>query len=271
MSSISYPRPAGLTKIIGSGSRIEVLGPQLLDPRTVTGLASGYDGSSASNFILNGSDVATWYDEGANGKDISQASASIQPEYDAVNGAVKFDGTGERLVNSAYDSMDGTGDFTILILGFIRDTGSTDEYFVTLAASSDTSQAFACGTRAFLVPPPGTFIYREPPSTSGGELFNGGDTSGALQTIIYRRDHSGDGEYTLRVEGSVVRTATTTVAGKIGDEPLLPSTYLTVGASNASGTLGRYMDGELRQLWLFKRALTQTEMDGISTYFETKK
>lgn len=75
------------------------------DPRSVASLFAWYDASDQSSVTLNGSNVSQLNDKSGNGRNLTQATASLQPAYvsNGINGRSVLgpDGTDDRLLLAA--------------------------------------------------------------------------------------------------------------------------------------------------------------------------
>ena len=239
------------------GSVIGGLG-DIYYPYAISGLIFWLDGSSANNFVLNGSNVETWFDRSIYGSHVFQFTSSLQPLY--TGNSVYFDGSGRRLVNSSFIVMNGLRDFTVVVLGEILLGGLTDQYFITTSGSLPNFHNFLVGTRPFLSENPLTFTYRGTPSSIGGEKFEGGDTSFGLGVIIYRRNYSG-----LRYSGIIEQVEEVIGIPSVSDE-INNCLYLTVGAGTFTGNLNRFTNGYIRQILIYNRSLSDAEIIGLSNY-----
>lgn len=232
-------------------------------PLAIPNLIVWFDASTSANFVMNGNYVDTWYDLSANAKHVSQATVGIQPEYISGSG-VYFDGTGDRLVNSSFSTMNGLQSFTMLVLGNIEPLRSEDSYFATLTGSSSTSHCWQAGTRAWQAAPAVSFNYNGTPAFSPAEVFSDGSTTGTTQTIIYRREYNI--KYSAYVDGVETTPRTLNTSNAISS-----GVYLTLGASNYTGTLGRFQKGFTKQLLIYGRALNSMELGSLLAFLNTKR
>lgn len=73
------------------------------NPKSISGLAAWYDASVASSITLNGSTVSQWSDLSGNGRNQVQATASLQPTYNAngLNGKGTLTTTGTQWMQAS--------------------------------------------------------------------------------------------------------------------------------------------------------------------------
>ena len=85
------------------------------NPKSISGLAAWYDASVASSITLNGSTVSQWNDLSGNGRNQAQATASLQPTYNAsgLNGKGTLTTTGTQWMQSAAFASSASGDYTM--------------------------------------------------------------------------------------------------------------------------------------------------------------
>jgi hypothetical protein len=97
------------------------LSPRLLVPRvtgfspkSIPGLAAWYDASNASSITLNSTTVSQWSDLSGNGRHQIQASASLQPNYNAtgLNGKGTLTTTGTQWMQASAFATAAGGKYT---------------------------------------------------------------------------------------------------------------------------------------------------------------
>lgn len=238
----------------------------LIPPTAISNLEFWFDSSDASKFTLQSGNVQEWANSAPAGvgKNLVQNNAAAQPGK--TGNDVTFDGTQWIFYDDPIGNiMNGVQDFTIVILGRIQPLGSADQYFLTLSDAVFVHN-FQAGTRAFQPNPQGVFVYRSPPSGSGGELFIGGSTNGNLQSIVYRRDHTGLGQFTFWVDSVKQFTATTTVTSGFAN-----ADFLTAGSSNFDGSGGRNQVGATRQIIVYSKSLSDSELSALLKWVDTKR
>jgi len=96
------------------------------NPKSISGLAAWYDASVASSLTLNGSTVSQWADLSGNGRNQSQATAAIQPTYNAtgLNGKGTLTTTGTQWMQASAFATAAGGAYTVFsVLKFDSTTG----------------------------------------------------------------------------------------------------------------------------------------------------
>lgn len=130
------------------------------NPRSINGLAAWYDASVASSITLNGSTVSQWSDLSGNGRNQVQATASLQPTYNAsgLNGKGTLTTTGTQWMQASAFAASSTGDYTA---------------FAVLKFDSLTGQPYAWqrgivnGAHSLLVPSANTWAARRAAGNQG--------------------------------------------------------------------------------------------------------
>ena len=84
------------------------------NPKSISGLAAWYDASVASSITLNGSTVSQWSDQSGNGRNQVQATASLQPTYNAsgLSGKGTITTTGTQWMQASAFAASSSGDYT---------------------------------------------------------------------------------------------------------------------------------------------------------------
>jgi len=132
--------------------------------------------------IANGAGVSQWNDDSGNGRHFTQATGNLQPTLamGALNGrsAVRFDGSGRRLVSTATmaNILDGSGQGTIMVV-FAVDTDDTGASM--LLAQSNVN-------RALYVNPAGPSVTARAYDGTQDEATKTGLTLGAWHIAVWQ-------------------------------------------------------------------------------------
>lgn len=88
------------------------------NPRSISGLAAWYDASLASSVTLNGTTVSQWDDLSGNNRHQLQATAAIQPIYNAtgLNGRGTLTTTGTQWMQASAFETSASGEYTAMMV-----------------------------------------------------------------------------------------------------------------------------------------------------------
>jgi hypothetical protein len=86
------------------------------NPASISGLAAWYDGAASSTITLNGSTVSQWADRSGNGRNLVQATAALQPNYNAtgLNGRGTLSTTGTQWMQASAFPTNAAGTYTAM-------------------------------------------------------------------------------------------------------------------------------------------------------------
>lgn len=218
------------------------MSPRLLRPRatgfspkSISGLAAWYDASVASSITLNGSTVSQWSDLSGNSRHQLQATASLQPTYNAsgLNGKGTLTTTGTQWTQSSAFGASASGSYTMFMV----------VKFDTLSGLPAGFQRGAINdAHSLLVTPANSFAARRSdgnqgsialPSINQGQFY--------LLTMVFRTNLSRI--FSGNTQGT---DNTSTVTAPAGNKVL---TLFALGSGYVSGSPGFaefiYYDGEV--------------------------
>lgn len=192
-------------------------------------LALWLDAADASTITLNGSTVSQWSDKSGNGRNVTQATASLQPTYNpsGLNGKPALDFSAHVLNNDAFEPFGAFSAFAVVNLNGPSTSGGT---FVLIGGSNRTEFGqldFGEGYRDIGI------ISKA--GTENGSGF-GADVAKYVPAI-YGFSYDGSGaattDYGLQVDGSVETVVASGAFGwlaevgfSIGGRPVQKLSYL---------------------------------------------
>jgi len=230
-----------------------------------TSLKTSFD----SDAQIDGSTIATWYDNGKQSttqNSAIQGTISLRPlfkEYifDVAIPAVRFDGLDDYL----YISREISEDFTIIAVfkttggstftgtnwfggtGIVdAEVGGVDNDF---GLTIQKSGRILAGTGN-----PDTTIYHD-----------GKYNDGRAHMVFFTRTKS-SGTIKLYADGGKTALASSSSATT---SALTAPTRITIGSLQTLGA-GRYLDGDVAEIIIYSRALTTEERESIATYLSKK-
>lgn len=224
------------------------------NPKSISELAAWYDASVSSSITLNGSTVSQWSDLSGNGRNQAQATASLQPTYNAtgLNGKGTLTTTGTQWMQASAFPVSATGDYTIFLvmkfdsltsLPFAFQRGAGNEVHSLLTGSSATN-----------------FVARR---ASGNEGSVSGEPSAAIQqskwyliTLVFKTTLS-----RIFVGSRQGTDNTTTVAAATGNK------VLTLFAYDSTFQAGR---PGFAEFIYYNAELTSTQQSSVQNYLSKK-
>ena len=231
-----------------------------------TSLKTSFD----SDAQIDGSTIATWYD---NGKQSTTQNNAIQGGIDSLKPifkeyifdgaipAVRFDGSNDYL----YISREISEDFTIIAV-FKTTGGSTlipDNWY---AGTGIVDAEVGGAAKDF-----GLTIKKSGRILAGtGDLdttiyHDGGYNDGRAHMVFFTRVKS-SGTIKLYADGGTTALASSSSATT---SALTAPTRITIGSLQTLGA-GRYLDGDVAEIIIYSRALTTEERESIATYLSKK-
>lgn len=206
------------------------------NPKSIAGLQLWLDGADSSTITLNGTNVSAWSDKSGKGNNFAQPTASQQPSFtsSARNGR-----------SAVYVNSNNT-------------------------ISGPTGFSFAQPTTWFLA-------FQAPTSSGSWSIFDG-DTArqhvfGNSQTEM--RMFAGSSPVVATIVGSSWYVAILTYSGTSSTHRISTRTASTVSAGTNSITAPRVgssagIRGNLGEIGVFNRAISQTEAEAMLKYLGTK-
>lgn len=211
------------------------------------GLWAHWDATSISAASLD--PVVTWPDSSPNGRDLEQASASLQPQYvtNVVNGlpTVRFDGTEEMKTT---DSVALPQPNTLFLVA----REHTNHYAFTIDSVAGDRSYFAIDGRT-------GSSYEQLILSSGTNLLLGDNIATAWNQ--YTGEYNGASSQIRRNGGGTGDTVT----GDAGTNPW--GSGITVGRS-IGGSSG--LDGDIGEIVFYDRILTATERGLVEAHLLDK-
>ncbi|MBF0432516.1 MAG: DUF2341 domain-containing protein, partial [Fibrobacteria bacterium] len=205
----------------------------------------------------NGDAVQYWRDQSGNGNDVEQSTSSNRPILvtNTLNGkpVLRFDNSNDYLIRNDALGMSGNPAMTMFVV--MKGPGGTDA-ILHLGGPNTNDQVYMSSEAG----------YRH---GSSNKLFNE-NFSGAYALGTFRRSESattGSEEFFKNgVEGtqlsSVSPSSTITIPGS--------SVYTLVGARYYSSSIGYYCGGDIAEILLYNRELTEAERIKVESYLTVK-
>jgi prepilin-type N-terminal cleavage/methylation domain-containing protein len=236
---------------------------------SIGGLALWFDSSSRNAFdeaeTTNDASISTWYDVNPNAVtplDITQNTSSKKPKYNAsgINGlpTVQFDGTSDYLSKSSVkgSSISGTDKITMFVV---------QQHYVPLDSTANSTvfmwQSLGCNNRVALINIPATNkIYFHHVNCSGLLTSSQSIYNNTPVIISTSRKHT---NAEVRLNGASI--GTTTMSSNLS---LTGSATLYIGVETEAIT--RYFYGEIGEIIVFRKALTNQEISDIEDYLSKK-
>lgn len=220
------------------------------NPKSIAGLAAWYDASAASSITLNGSTVSQWSDLSGNGRHQVQATASLQPNYNAtgLNGKGTLTTTGTQWMQAS---------------AFASSSSATIFLVWQVASAAGTPYIFQRGTvndvHSFLMNPGGnTLQARRGSSNQGTVTVSDLQTSGIwrIGTLVFSTTLS-------RIfNGNTQGTDNTaTVSAPVGNKVL---TLFALDSATLSGHPG------IAEFLYYSSQLDATQQASVRSYLSKK-
>lgn len=221
------------------------------DPRSISGLAAWYDANVASSITLNGSTVSQWNDLSGNGRHQVQATAALQPTYNAtgLNGKGTLTTTGTQWMQASAFETPAAGNYTAFLVVKSDNLGGLPAFFQRGGIND---------AHSLLITPANTWAARR---SSGNEGRNA-ITPNIMQfvfyviTLVFRSDLSRI--YVGNVQGT---DNTSTVTAPSGDKSL---TLFALGSTYQSGHPG------FAEFIYYHDELSATKQDAVRSYLSKK-
>lgn len=218
---------------IQPGSSLGVF-PPTRDPNQIPGLYTHY---SASDLVLNGTNVAQLNDRTDNNNHIKQATAADQPSYTASDAdfnnqpSITFDGTSDFLETDTFSEM--VRQPTTVVLVFKNTATNPGPYFGT-TDSFATNQSFAANTNNYV-------------ATADRSSLNVGTVDSNTTIALLR--------YNLNNTSLYINGGDNVAKGTLGNS-IIQNLYL--GRSFDSNSFGNF---KLAEFFLYDRFITDNETD----------
>ena len=216
-------------------------------------LALWLDANDASTITLNGSNVSQWDDKSGNGRNASQATASLQPTYLATgfnsNPSIDFDGSSDQLITS-------------YVLDF--------PFSISAAVQNDIASGSARGAVGSGSLRPALGILTAAPAQDSFALWNPLRDRGAyinnaqtLDPVILYSDAASDDRlgWNIYVDGSN--------AGQVNENigSLNPASIVRIGYSGYSG---EYWNGRISEVVITSQPLSTADQQKLEGYLAWK-
>lgn len=220
------------------------------NPKSISGLAAWYDASVASSVTLNGSTVSQWADLSGNGRNQSQATAALQPTYNAsgLNGKGTLTTTGTQWMQAS---------------AFASSSSATIFLVWKISSAAGTPFIWQRGTvndvHSFLMNPGTETIQARRGSANQGTLV----VSGLGTADIWRVGTLVFSTTLSRIyNGNTVGTDnTTTVSAPVGNKVL---TLFALDSATRSGQPG------IAEFLYYSTQLDDTQQSVVRTYLGKK-
>lgn len=230
-----------------------------------TSLKTSFD----SDAQIDGSTIATWYDNGKQSttqNSAIQGTISLRPlfkEYifDGAIPAVRFDGLDDYL----YISREISEDFTIIAV--FKTTGGstlTGTNWYNGAGIFDAEVGGAAKDFGLTIQKSGRILA----GTGGPDTTiydDGSYNDGRAHMVFFTRTQS-SGAIKLYADGGKTALASSSSATT---SPLISPARITFGSLQTL-VAGRYLDGDVAEIIIYSRALTTEERESIATYLSRK-
>jgi hypothetical protein len=155
------------------------------NPKSISGLAAWYDASVASSITLNGSTVSQWSDLSGNSRHQVQASASLQPNYNAtgLNGKGTLTTTGTQWMQASAFESSASGAYTALMVIKSDNLGGLPAFFQRGGVND---------AHSLLITPANTFHARRSDGNQGTVAVSPSISQGQfyILTTVFRSDLS---------------------------------------------------------------------------------
>lgn len=228
--------------------------PGISGPQAVAGLALWLDASQITG-LVNGSPVTAWNDLSGAGNHLSQSTSAVQPKYrtNVINGkpVVTFDGVNDYLRNTTFGALNAKTGATAFVV-FKTDNTSANHIALCDSARNVQAQVYAGSVYAY--------------ATAGNSgRFASSSLSFAIWNSVYDGTQS-DNASRLRLYYNGVQRALT-----------FSGTVPSVLGSGAGYEVGRpygsnlaYWDGDIAEVVVYARALSDTERQQVTSYLGGK-
>ena len=231
-----------------------------------TSLKTSFD----SNAQIDGSTIATWYDNGKQSttqNNAIQGTISLRPlfkEYifDGAIPAVRFDGLDDYL----YISREISEDFTIIAV--FKTTGGstlTGTNWYGGAGIVDAEVVGAAKDFGLTIQKSGRILAGTGGNSDTTIFHNGLYNNGRAHMVFFTRTQS-SGTIKLYADGGKTALAS---SSSTGTSALTSPARITFG-SLQNLAAGRYLDGDVAEIIIYSRALTTEERESIATYLSRK-
>ncbi len=230
-------------------------GIEPLIPTDIADCELWLDGDDTDTITLNGSDVSEWTDKSGNNYDVIQSTAVSQPEYilSGMNNRniLRFDGSAEYL-ERVYEMFLNSSSTTIFTVCSVSDGAGTWRSPIT---SRDTNQGY------MLYASNGNFWTVNSGTGSGWTSING--TAIVLSTPVVLSATITNGAQNFYVDGVGATPATDTYSVNT-DKPI------RIGAGKTEASSDFYFPGDIAEVIIYSRVLTDTERTKIEEYLAFK-
>jgi len=226
----------------------------LTGPPAVTGLRLWLDAAQITG-LNNGAAVSTWNDVSGSGHHVSQGTSTLRPVYrtNVVNGrpVVSFDGVDDHLTNGTFAALNGKTGATAFVV-FKADDTAGNHVAVCESARNFNSQVYQNGMYAYATTGNyGRFAYTSTAFTIWNSVYDGTLSGNAARLELYR-----DG-------AQQALTFTGTIPGALAS-----AAGYTVGRPHGSNLA--YWDGDIAEVIVYDRTLTDAERQQITQYLGSK-
>ena len=215
-------------------------------PTDIAGCVLWLDAADVDSLTLQSTDVQAWGDKSGNGNDVAQPRSYRQPTYvpDAINGkaVVAFDGA-DGLTSTATNLIGSGEDYTKIVVARFNDLGIANNL-----CGSDGANGHA--------------FYLA--SGSAPVVFH----SGVFEVTSTREVVPGR-PYML-VGASDGTTASVHVDGRHGGSAAVTSNFVDEALQIGWHNGGNFLDGDIAEVIVFDRALTDSERRRIEVYLGEK-
>lgn len=216
------------------------------------------DAADNNTITLNGSTVSQWNDKSGNVRNVSQASSTSQPTYNATGfnnqPTIDFDGLNDFLKNASYQPAGALSCFVV----FNRDT--TGGVFVNIQRSGGIFEINGGGGAGYTnITVTGTGNLNP---ALGFDISGGGTSTNIILYITYDGSGTLASDFSARVNGT---DNTIVNSGAVG---YLAETGITIGA-RAVQNIGFY-NGRISEIVLIEGQISQDNRDKIEGYLAWK-
>lgn len=230
-------------------------------PLPTTGL--GLWLSADTGVALSGAYVTQWADLSGNGRNASQSAGSAQPTRvpNAINGlpVVRFDGASDFL-DFNY-SINGLSGMTIFLVSCSASNPTLDPGSHSNSAAIFWNETGSWGT-----------VYLSPWQTQVSYRFGTGQTG---NWPTYTRPSSIGSAYTITASQKDGAVDYLYVNGQLVNTDTSPA-LSNIALCRDTGNIGRgyndntYFQGDVAEVLVYSRALSQTELQSVQSYLQTK-
>ncbi len=254
----------GLKSQLVSWWNLDETGGTRIDAQGANNLASVNAVAGGSGIVTmpagNGQSVAVWQDDSGNGYHARQTTGSARPTYItlAVNNkpAIRFNGTSQWLVNGSGSVLPalGSGDFSLFLVVLPTDINTTRT--ALMLGTSATNQALTASTDG--VVKDGSIVW----GRFGATLLDTVSPPG-LSTSAYGLLTTVEKSGLLRAWVNAVSADPPTVVQTLS----ITGTGLSVGAQRNGS---QFWQGDIAEVVLYGRELTEGERLGVESYLKNK-